>query len=43
MSTGKNTHDKDVFYYDNLTFKNKIEEEMLGVNIDRKLTFHQHI
>ena len=43
MSTGKDTHDKDVFYYDNLTFKNKIEEEMLGVNIDRKLTFHQHI
>ena len=43
MSIGKDTHDEDVFYYDNLTLKNSNEEEILGVTIDRKLTFHQHI
>ena len=43
MSIGKNTRDEDVFYYDNLTVKNSNEEEILGVIIDRKLTFHQHI
>ena len=43
MSIGKDTRDKDVFYYDNLTLKNSNEEEILGVIIDRKLTFHQHI
>ena len=41
MSIGKDTH--DVFYYDNFTLKNSNEEEILGVTIDRKLTFHQHI
>ena len=30
------------FYYDNFTLKNSNEEEMLGVTIDRKLTFLQH-
>ena len=43
MSIGKDTHDEDVFYYDNLTLKNSNEEEILGVTIDRRLTFHQHI
>ena len=43
MSIGKDTRDEDVFYYDNLTLKNSNEEEILGVTIDRKLTFHQHI
>ena len=43
MSIGKDTHDEDVFYYDNLTLKNSNEEKMLGVTIDRKLVFHQHI
>ena len=43
MSIGKDTRDEDVFYYDNLTLKNSNEEEILGVIIDRKLTFHQHI
>ena len=43
MSIGKDTHDEDVFYYDNLTLKNSYEEEIVGVNIDRKLTYHQHI
>ena len=43
MSIGKDAHDEDVFYYDNLTLKNSNEEEILGVIIDRKLTFHQHI
>ena len=43
MSIDKDTRDKDVFYYDNLTLKNRNEEEILGVIIDRKLTFHQHI
>ena len=42
MSIGKNTHDEGVFYYDNLTFKNSNEGEILGVTIDRKFTFHQH-
>ena len=42
MSIGKDTHDKDVFYYDNLTL-NKNEEEILGANIDRKLISHQHL
>ena len=43
MSVGKDTHDKDVFYYDNLILKNSNEEEILGVTRDGKLTFHQHI
>ena len=43
MSISKDTCDEDVFYYDNLTLKNSNEEEILGVTIDRKLTFHQHI
>ena len=43
MSIGKDTHDEDVFYYNNVTLKNSTEEEILGVNIDRQLTFHQHI
>ena len=43
MSIDKDTRDKDVFYYDNLTLKNSNEEEILEVIIDRKLTFHQHI
>ena len=43
MSIGKDAHDEDVFYYDNLTLKNSNEEEILRVIIDRKLTFHQHI
>ena len=42
MSIGKGNHDEGVFYYDNLTFKNSNEEEILGVTIDRKFTFHQH-
>ena len=40
MSIGKDTHDEDVFYYDNLTLKNSNEEEILGITIDRKFTFH---
>ena len=43
MSIGKETHDEDVFYYNNLTLKNSDEEEILGVTIDRVLTFHQHL
>ena len=43
MSIGKDTNGKNVFYYDNLTLKNSNEEEILGVTMDRKLTFHQHI
>ena len=43
MSIGKNTHGEDASYYHNLTLKNSNVEEMLGVTIDRKLTFHQHI
>ena len=42
MSIGKDTHGQYVLYYDNLTLKNSHEEEILGVTIDRKLTFHQH-
>ena len=42
MSIGNDTHDEDVFYYDNLILKNSNEEEILGVFIDRKLIFHQH-
>ena len=30
------------FYYDNLSLRNSSEREVLGVIIDRKLTFHQH-
>ena len=40
---GMDTHDEDVFYYDNLTLKNINVEEILVVTIDRKLTFHQYI
>ena len=43
MSIGKDTLDEDIFYYDNLTLKNSNEEEMLGVIVDTKLTFHQPI
>ena len=43
MSIGKDTHDKDVFYRNNLTLKNSNEQEILGIIIDRTLTFHQHI
>ena len=43
MSIGKGTHDEDVFYYDNLTLQNTNVERILGVTIDRKLKFHQHI
>ena len=43
MLIGKDTHDKDVFYCDNLTLKNSNQEEILGVTIDRNLTFHRHI
>ena len=42
VSIGKDTHDKDVFYYDDITLKNSNEEEILEITIDRKLTFHQH-
>ena len=43
MSISKDTHDKEIFYYDSLTLKNSNQEEILGVTIYRKLTFHQHI
>ena len=43
MSIGKDTHDEDVFYYDKRTLKNSNAEEILGVTIDRKLKFRQHI
>ena len=43
MYIGKDTGGEDVFCYDNLTLKNINEEEILGVIIDRKLTFHQHL
>ena len=43
MSIGKGAHDEDVFYYDNLTPKITNVVEILRVNIDIKLTFHQHI
>ena len=43
MSIGKDIRDEDVFYYNNLTLKNRNEEEILGEIIDRKLTFHQHM
>ena len=42
LSVGNYTHDKGVFYYDNLTFKYSNEEEVLGVTIDRKFTLYQH-
>ena len=42
ISIVKDTHDEGVFYYDNLILKNSDEEDILGVTIDRKLTFHQH-
>ena len=42
MFIGKSTHDEGVSYYDNLTLKNGNEEQILGVTIDRKFTFHQH-
>ena len=43
ISIGNGTHDKDVFYYDNLTLKDINVEEILGLTIDRKLILHQHI
>ena len=43
MSIGKDTRDEDIFCYENLTLKNSKEEEILGVAINRNLTFHRHI
>ena len=43
VSIGKDIRDKDVFYYNNLTLKNSNKEEILGVTIDKKLTFYQQI
>ena len=43
MSIGKDTYDKDVFYYEKITLKNSNEEGRFGVIIDRKLSMHQHI
>ena len=43
MSIDKSTHEEDNLYYDDLTLKNSNEAEILGVAIDRKLSFHQHI
>ena len=43
MSIGKDTRDEHVFYYDNLALRSSNEEEILGVTIDTKLTFHQRI
>ena len=43
MFIAKDTHKKVVFCYDNLTVKKSNEEVLLGVTIDRKLTFHQRI
>ena len=43
MSMGKDIHDEGVFCYDNLTLKKSNDEEIIGVTIDRKLSFHQHI
>ena len=43
MSIGRDTHDEDVFYYDNLTLKNSNVEQMSAVIINRKLIFHQDI
>ena len=42
ISIGKDIHDEDVFYYDNLTLENSNEGDILGVTVDGKLTFHQH-
>ena len=42
ISIGKDTHDEDVFYYDNLTFKNSNEEEILGITIDNNNNIHYH-
>ena len=42
MSLGKDTHDEGVFCYDNFTFINSNEEEILGVTIDRKFKIYHH-
>ena len=39
MFIGKDGHDQDVFYYDNLTLKNSNEDERLGITTDRKQLF----
>ena len=39
MFIGKDGHDQDVFYYDNLTLKNSNEDEILGITTDRKQLF----
>ena len=43
MSIDKDIYDEDVFYYGNVTLKNSDEEEILGVTINRKFQFHQHL
>ena len=43
ISVGEDTHDQDVFHHDKFTLKNSNEEEVSGVIIERKLTFHQHV
>ena len=43
MFIGTDSHDQDVFYYDNLNLKNSNKDEILGITTDKKLTFRQHI
>ena len=43
MSINKDTHDEDLFQYDNLAIRKSNEQEVLRITINRKLTFHQHI
>ena len=40
MLIGKGTHEKHVFYNDNLTLKNSNEEAILGVFIDSRDSLH---
>ena len=42
MLSGKEAYDEGVFCYDNLTLRNRKEEEILGVTNDRKLTSHHY-
>ena len=42
ISLGKNK-EKDTFNFENISFKNNKEEVILGLTIDSKLSFHNHV
>ena len=43
MCMGKNSYDNDTLSFNEFNLKNRDYEIILGITIDRKLTFNNHI